>query len=205
MTMPNSSAPHYFLLKPHLGDALANDPILNGACTLALVFSGETTVGRLLVLAGSLAPTLQHNPNLLAVVLLSNCAADQNRAVLSKLREHGLEGLSGALRYFATTPIEPGVFVSASARWERDAARWADAPEALKIIQLAKMGDTLRRQDWHNFLQRQQLLERASLLIDGLTMSVSANQRWLDDLASLIQELSTTGAATEKLSKRVLR
>lgn len=118
--------------------------------------------------AGTFRDGLPSN-DVVAVGLLAGHTQKQGVAFLRELGGLGLEGLAPALRYFLTTPPESGKFVPAVARWKQDADRWRNAPVILSIIRLAELIEAIRRHDWQNFMQRQQLLERAGILVEALS------------------------------------
>lgn len=205
MPLPNPTEQQQMVLKKYLPETLAQHLTVQRTYALTTELSGDATALRWLIVTKNLSGVLGSSAELVAVALIHHCVQIRGQALLNQLRDTELAALEEGLSFFVPIRTDPDRFMSAAERWRRDAERWRNAPVMLQAIQLASYVEQVKRKNWTTLLQRQQLLERASLLLEALPSPDTLLSTWHKELSGLIKSVQTSSEPQSSALTRVLQ
>lgn len=191
--MSSGSTTVYHEMAKLLGDELAADDVLVASTTLSLEKFGEPSTIERLHFLSDLKQTLGLAGHQYAVGLLMGLPkADSDWQ--ATLAEHKLTALEGDLAYVKPVMVEEKTFRRAKDLWKDEVDRLILAPEYVQLLFMATLATRILNRDWHNFLQQQQLVDRAKLA----AVTLGGNS---DAIASWVRLLDT--ASKDSYKKRV--
>tara|TARA_B100000700_G_scaffold311500_2_gene393566 strand:- start:22246 stop:22917 length:672 start_codon:yes stop_codon:yes gene_type:complete len=162
LTMSSGETTVYHEMAKLLGDELAADPTLVASVTLSAEKLGDTATIERLRLLSDLREPLGATTQAYAVGLLMQLPkCDGNWR--ETLEERELSTLIKDLEYVKPAVVEEKSFRPAKDLWKEEVDRLALAPDYVKLIYMASLVTRILKRDWHNFLQQQQLIDRAKL------------------------------------------
>lgn len=185
--MSNGSTTVYHEMARLLGDELATNAALVASTTLSLEKFGETlTIARLRFLS-DLKETLGLNGHPYAVGLLMGLPK-LDRNWQATLAEHKLDALESDLTYVKPIQADVHTFRRAKDLWNDEIERLTLAPDYVQLVFIATLVTRILNRDWHNFLQQQQLVDRAKLAAAVLGKNSDAIATWVRVLDATIKE-----------------
>lgn len=176
--MSSEATTVYRELAKLLGDELAADEILVSSVSLsAEKFGDDATVTRLRFL-GDLKEVLGSQAQLYAVgLLMSLPRVDSDWR--TTLAEHKLNALESDLTYVKPIVVEENTFRRAKDLWKEEIERLTLAPDHVQLLYMATLVTRILKRDWNNFLQQQQLVDRAKLAAVILGENSDAVATWV--------------------------
>lgn len=186
MPVVKLSTSQQLALQKHLSDDLADDALVKSAYDCVIKTQNERTATHALILVSGLQSVLDHDPELVALTLLHKLAELKGLVFIESLSGTSLEVLQKQLKFFAPVPRDAHKFKKLTDRWQVEANALINEPDTIKVIKLACLADSIHRKEWHNFLQKHYLIERACVFIEKLQGSQGLVPDWLGNVKAAI-------------------
>lgn len=167
----------YLELARLLGDELAADTALKDSVTLHAELFGDTATIERLRFLSDLQEALGSNAHYYAIGLLFDLPKVDTDWE-STLEERELAALKPDLTYVKPIEVEKKTFRAANVLWKDEVERLVLAPDYVQLIYMASLVTRILKRDWYNFLQQQQLVERAKLAASILGENSDAIATW---------------------------
>ncbi|MDK1290179.1 hypothetical protein [Pseudoalteromonas umbrosa] len=176
--MSNGETTLLLELEKFLGEELSVDSLMRDAIALSAEQFGEANTITQLRFLADLKNALGDEALPFAVGLLMSLPhREPDWRIL--LAERQLPDLVNALSYFAPVQVAQNQFKTASNKWKAEVEQLILAPDYVKLLYLASLVKRVVDKDWHNFLQQQQLVERACLAASLLGEHNESLQTWV--------------------------